>query len=161
MNNEEDTRRHHYMKEGIIFCVKNTRPDDHGVGGDSDGMRMRICPACYTTVPACLSRCTSCWLQFISCGKYQRNVQQRESPLEVPSTSIAQTIEAATAAVPSLDVDGVGDEQLDTVTRAEPEMEVDGPQSDAEPEPDEEMIQDLEDYEVLQIASERRPLLLP
>ena len=50
----EDTRRHHYMKEGNVFLIKNTRPDDNG-------MRMRICPACYHVVPACTSRCTTCW----------------------------------------------------------------------------------------------------
>ena len=100
----EDTRRHHYMKEGIIFLIENTRPDDLRMGGDEHGTRMRICPACYHVVPAGTSRCTSCWSQFISCGKYQGNVR-RETPSEIPSSSFAQTMEAATAAVPTLDVD--------------------------------------------------------
>ena len=123
---------------------------------------MRICPACYLVVPACTSRCTSCWSQFISCGKYQRNVQ-REAPSEIPSSSIAQTMEAATAAVPTIDVDE--NENADTATIAKPEMEVDAPPSEAEQEPDEEMFNEVPDLEEEEEYAgpdeERRPLILP
>ena len=149
------------MKEGIAFLIKNTRPEDLRMGGDNEGMRMRICPACYTVVPACTSRCTSCWSQFISCGKYQRNIA-RETPSEIPSSSIAQTMEAATAAVPTVEVDD--DEQVDTATVAEPEMEIDEQQSVGEPEQDKEMLQEFLEYEedvTQETLQERRPLLLP
>ena len=130
------------MKEGIIFLIKKHSSR-------------------YHEVPACTSRCTSCWSQFISCGKYQRNVQ-RETPSEIPSSSIAQTMEAATAAVPTIDVDE--NENADTATVAEPEMEVDAPPSEAEQEPDEEMfneVPDLEEEENAAPDEERRPLILP
>ena len=149
------------MKEGVIFLIKNIRPDDLRMGGDECGMRMRICPACYHVVPAGTSRCTSCWSQFISCGKYQRNVQ-RETPSEIPSSSVAQTMEAATAAVPTIDVDE--NENADTATVAKPEMEVDAQPSEAEQEPDEEMfheVPDLEEEENAAPDDERRPLILP
>ena len=153
----EDTRHHHYMKEkeGIIFLI------DLRMGGDSSGMRMRICPACYSVVPACTSRCTSCSSQIISCGKYQRNVQRETLP-EIPSSSMAQTMEAATAAVLTIDVGE--DDQAGTMTVAEPETEVEEQQSEGEPESDEEMLQEIPDYkeEVTQeMLEERRPLLLP
>ena len=131
----EDTRRHHYMKEGIIFLIKNTRLDDLRMGSDSNGMRMRICPACYHVVPARTSGCATCWSQFISCAEYQRNAQQRETLLEVPTASIAQTMEATAAAVPTIDVEDVEDDRVDAATVAEPEMEVEDRQSEGEPEP--------------------------
>ena len=48
---------------------------------------------------------------------------------EVPSSSIAQTMEAAMAAVPTVDADD--EEQVDTMTVAEPEMEVEDHQEEA------------------------------
>eukprot|EP00439_Symbiodinium_sp_Y106_P029591 s703_g3.t1 len=71
-------------------------------------------------------------------------------------------MEAATAAVPTIDVDE--NENADTATVAEPEMEVDAPPSEAEQEPDEEMfneVPDLEEEENAAPDEERRPLILP
>ena len=64
----------------------------------------------------------------------------------------------------AIDVDDVEEDRADAATVAEPEMEVEHRQSEGEPEPDEEMLQDIPEYEeeVTQaMLDERRPLLLP
>ena len=50
----EDTRRHRYMKEGIIFLIKNTRPDVIRMGGD------RRQPWDANAPLPCLLSCGSC-----------------------------------------------------------------------------------------------------
>ena len=66
--------------------------------------------------------------------------------------------------VPTIEVDDAEGDRADVATVAEPEMEVEDRQSEGEPEPDEEKLQDIPDYEeeVTQaMLDERRPLLLP
>ena len=63
--------------------------------------------------------------------------------MEVPSTNSAQTLEAAAAAVPATRAEE--DEQLETMTVAEPEMEVEEQPSEGESGPDEEMP-DITEY---------------
>ena len=43
----EDTRRHHHMKEAVIFMIKHTHPGDLLTGTGSSQIRLRLCPACY------------------------------------------------------------------------------------------------------------------
>ena len=68
---------------------------------------------------------------------------EAEVSVEVPSTNIAQTMEAAAAAVPATRAEE--DEQLETMTVAEPEMEVEEQPSEGESGPDEEMP-DITEY---------------
>ena len=51
-----------------------------------------------------------------------------EASVDVPSTNIAQTMEAAAAAVPATGAEE--DDNLETMTVAEPEMEVEGQPSE-------------------------------
>ena len=158
----DDIRRHHYMKEAVIFMIKHTRPGDLCVGSGANEVRMRLCPGCYHATPSRFSRCVQCWSLFISCGKFRRTEPaEAEVSVEVPSTNIAQTMEAAAAAVPATGAEE--DEQLETMTVAEPEMEVEEQPSEGEPEPDEEMPDIIEYPEHVSVESleERRPLLLP
>ena len=50
----EDTRRHHHMKEAVIFMIKHTHPGDLLTGTGSSQIRLRLCPACYHLTPSCL-----------------------------------------------------------------------------------------------------------
>ena len=140
----EETRRHHHMKEAVIFMIKHTHPGDLLTGNGSSQVRLRLCPACYHLTPSCLSRCTTCWSLFISRGKFRRNESASDDSLvEVPSVNIAQTMETATAAVPTTGPEE--DDNVDALTVAEPEMEIEVQGSEAEPEhPDD--IPDFEEY---------------
>ncbi|CAE7562288.1 unnamed protein product, partial [Symbiodinium microadriaticum] len=161
-DHRENTVRHHYMDKGIKFVIKNWRPED--LRRDEDGRRMRVCPACYNIVPACFSRCTSCWSQFVSSGYYQGS-PQRETPTEIPSDFIAQTMEAAAAAVPEAPEEE--QEAMEVETVAEPE-EIPEPsviaEDDPEQEPDEEMDiepgEDFDDAVPDAVAQERRPVFI-
>ena len=42
----DDTRRHHYVKEAVVFMIKHTRPGDCCVGSGANEVRMRVCPGC-------------------------------------------------------------------------------------------------------------------
>ena len=98
----DDTRRHHHMKEAVVFMIKHTRPGDFCGGTGGNEVRLRLCPACYYATPSRFSRCTMCWSQFISCGKFRRTEPAgAKASVDVPSTNIAQTMEAAAGAVPS------------------------------------------------------------
>ena len=70
-------------------------------------------------------------------------------------------MEAAAAAVPATRAEE--DEQLETMTVAEPEMEVEEQPSEGESEPDEEMpdITEYPEHVSVETLEERRPLLLP
>ena len=158
----EDTRRHHHMKEAVVFMIKHTRPGDFCGGTGGNEVRLRLCPACYYATPSRFSRCTMCWSQFISCGKFRRTEPEAEASVEVPSTNIAQTMEAAAAAaVPATGAEE--DENLETMTVAEPEMEVEERlPSEGEPEPDEE-LPDITEYQEdvsAETLEERRTFLL-
>ena len=158
----DDTRRHHHMKEAVVFMIKHTRPGDFCGGTGGNEVRLRLCPACYYATPSRFSRCTMCWSQFISCGKFRRTEPVgAEASVDVPSTNIAQTMEAAAAAVPSTGAEE--DDILETMTVAEPEMEVDAQPSEGEPEPDEEIPEIAEYPEDVsaETLEERRPCLLP
>ena len=158
----DDTRRHHHMKEAVVFMIKHTRPGDFCGGAGGNEVRLRLCPACYYATPSRFSRCTMCWSPFISCGKFRKTEPAgAEASVDVPSTNIAQTMEAAAAAVPSTGAEE--DDNLQTMTVAEPEMEVDAQPSEGEPEPDEE-IPEIEEYPEdvsAETLEERRPFLLP
>ena len=86
---------------------------------------------------------------------------REDSPTEVPSVNIAQTMETATAAVPTTGPEE--DDNLDAMTIAEPEMEIEVQGSEAEPEhPDD--IPDVEEYPEdvsNDTIEERQPVLLP
>ena len=158
----ENTVRHHYMDKAIKFIIKNWRPED--LRRSDDSRRMRVCPACYNIVPACFSRCTSCWSTFISCGYYQ-GTSQRETPTEIPSERIAQTMEAAAAAVPEMTAEEQDAIERETLPEPEgvPEASVMG-DDDAEQEPDAEMDTephaDFDDDVPDAVAQERRPVLV-
>ena len=128
-----------------LHVHKHTRPGDLLTGNGSSQVRLRLCPACYHLTPSCLSRCTTCWSLFISRGKFRRNEPARDvSPVEVPSVNIAQTMETATAAVPTTGPEE--DDNLDAATVAEPEMEIEIQGSEAEPEHADD-IPDFEQYQ--------------
>ena len=160
--NYEDTRRHHYMKEAVVFMIKHAHPGDLVIDAAGSQIRMRLCPACYHLTPSCLSRCTTCWSLFISRGKFRRTEPVREeSPTDVPNVNIAQSMETAAAAVPATGPEE--DDHLDAMTVAEPEMEVDVQGSEAEPEHADD-IPDIEEYpEDINDNSneERQAVLLP
>ena len=88
---------------------------------------------------------------------------REDSPAEVPSVNIAQTMETATAAVPTTGPEE--DDNLDAMTIAEPEMEVEVQGSEAEPEPEHpDAIPDVEEYPEdvsNDTIEERQPVLLP
>ena len=48
----EDTRRHHHMKEAVVFMIKHTRPGDFCGGTGGNEVRLRLCPACYYATPS-------------------------------------------------------------------------------------------------------------
>ena len=158
----EDTRRYHHMKEAVIFMIKHTHPGDLVIDNAGSQIRMRLCPACYHLTPSCLSRCTTCWSLLISRGKFRRTETVREeSPTDVPNVNIAQSMEAAAAAVPATGPEE--DDNLDAMTVAEPEMEVDVQGSDPEPEHADD-IPDIEEYpeEINDNSNEeRQAVLLP
>ncbi|OLP82133.1 hypothetical protein AK812_SmicGene37253 [Symbiodinium microadriaticum] len=83
---------------------------------------------------------------FVSCGKNLRSTPPSETPLEIPSEDIAQTMEAAAAAT-SACVNLQDDEEMDVMTTAEPEMEVDDSLTEADP--DAEDLQDQHQEEVM------------
>ena len=155
----EDARRHHYLKEAANFMIKRTHPGDLVMDSVGSQVRMRLCPACYHLTPSCFSRCSICWSLFISRGKFRRHEPTREeSPTEVPA-NIAQSMEAAAAAIPEAGPEE--DDQLDAMTVAEPEMEVDVQGSDPEPEHADD-IPDLDEYpeEVNDNSNETRQAVL-
>ena len=158
----EDARRLHYMKEAVIFMIKHTHPGDLVIDNAGSQVRMRLCPACYHLTPSCLSRCTTCWSLFIARGKFRRTETVREeSPTDVPNVNIAQSMEAAAAAV--LTAEPEEDDRLDAMTVAEPEMEVDVQGSDPEPEHADD-IPYIEEYpeEINDNSNEeRQAVLLP
>ena len=81
--------------------------------------------------------------------------------MEVPSVNIAQTMETATAAVPTTGPEE--DDNVDALTVAEPEMEIEVQGSEAEPEhPDD--IPDFEEYPQgvsNETLEEHQPVLFP
>ena len=90
---------------------------------------------------------------FVSCGKNLRSTPPSETPLEIPSEDTAQTMEAAAAAT-SACVNLQDDEEMDVMTTAEPEMEVDDSLTEADPD-----AEDLQDQHQEEVAK-RRPVLL-
>ena len=98
----------------------------------------------------------------LAVGKFRRTEPPREeSPTEIPNANIAQSMEAAAAAIP--EAGPKEDDQLDAMTVAEPEMEVDVQGSDPEPEHADD-IPDIEEYpnEVNDNSNEeRQAVLLP
>ena len=140
--------------------IKRTHPGDLVMDSVGSQVRMRLCPACYHLTPSCFSRCSICWSLFISRGKFRRHEPTREeSPTEVPNANIAQSMEAAAAAIPEAGPEE--DDQLDAMTVAEPEMEVDVQGSDPEPEHADD-IPDLDEYpeEVNDNSNETRQAVL-
>ena len=158
---ENDPRRDHYMKDGVSFVIRHTRPGDHIGGEGRNQCKLRVCPACYNYTPAKFSRCLTCWSLFFSSGQFMpaEDPTASQTHVEVPEEDITRTMEEATIAVDTEIQQEQANEDAATVGEPETEM-VDVPMED-EPEPDAENLDDNHgDDQGGENTEERRAVLL-